>query len=53
MSEYSYSALENGEHMCGTLTTILLLRDQKDAGKIISEITAKLEKLMEEELLPL
>lgn len=53
MSENSYSALENGEYMCGTLTTIFLLRDQKDPGKVLDEITEKLEKLREEELLPL
>ena len=53
MSENSYSALENGEYMCGTLTTILLLKDQNDPGKVMSEITEKLEKLREEELLPL
>ena len=52
-SENSYSALENGEYMCGTLTTIFLLRDQKDPGKVLDEITEKLEKLREEELLPL
>ena len=53
MSENSYSALENGEYMCGTLTTIFLLRDQKDPGKVLDEITETLEKLREEELLPL
>lgn len=53
MSENSYSALETGEYMCGTLTTIFLLRDQKDPGKVLDEITEKLEKLREEELLPL
>lgn len=53
MSENSYSALENGEYMCGTLTVILLLRDQKDPNMVLTEITEKLEKLREEELLPL
>ena len=53
MSENSYSALENGEYMCGTLTTIFLLRDQKDPGKVLDEITEKLEQIREEELLPL
>ena len=53
MSENSYSALEKGEYMCGTLTAILLLQDQKEPSTALAEITEKLEKLREEELLPL
>ncbi len=53
MSENSYSALENGEYMCGTLTAILLLKDQRDPNMILAELSEKFEKLREEELLPL
>lgn len=48
MSEYSYADIESGKKMCGTLTTILLLQDQKDPNKVLSEIMEKLEKIREE-----
>lgn len=51
VAENSYSALETGEYMCGTLTTILLLADQKDLILTINEIMTDLEKIREEELM--
>ena len=53
MSEDSYYDLESGKYMCGTLTAILLLNDQANPKAILNEIAAKLEKLKEEELLPI
>ena len=49
MSENSYSSLEKGEYMCGTLTTILLLCDQNDSAHVLEEIATKLKKLREGE----
>lgn len=49
MSESSYSSLEKGEYMCGTLTAILLISDQEDPAQALRKIAAKLKKLREEE----
>lgn len=51
MSGDSFSNIESGENMCGTLTTIFLLHDQDDPNGILKDITEKLEKLRREEFL--
>ena len=48
MSGDSFSNIESGENMCGTLTTIFLLHDPNG---ILKDITEKLEKLRREEFL--
>lgn len=53
MAENSYSALESGDYMCGTLTTVFLLADQPDPTATLKDIKEKLEKLREEELITL
>ena len=50
MAESSYSALESGENMCGTLTTIFLLSDQIDPYQTLKTLIHKLDKLREGEL---
>ncbi len=50
MSETSYSDIETGIYMCGTLTTILLLQEQDDPNEFLRELKAKFEKLYEKEL---
>ena len=49
MSADSFSDIESGENMCGTLTVFLLLRDQKDRDRIFHEIGSKLDKIRDEE----
>lgn len=51
MSGDSFSSIETGEYMCGSLTAILLLNDQRDPAKVLREIVEKLEKIREEEFL--
>ena len=38
MSKNSYFDIEAGEHMCGTLTTVLLLLEQDDPNTILKRI---------------
>ena len=44
MSESSYSDIETGRTMCGTLTTTLLLSKQNDPGVALKQINEKLHK---------
>lgn len=53
MAESSYSALESGDYMCGTLTTVLLLADQPDPKATLEEIVNRLEKLRKDEMISL
>lgn len=50
MSENSYSSLETGEYMCGTLTTVLLLQEQENPAKFLLELRIKFDKFKEGEL---
>ncbi len=44
MSVNSYSDIETGAHMCGALTTVLLLAEQEDPKSILQEFKEKLDK---------
>ena len=48
MAESSYNMLEKGRYKCGTLTTVLLLKDQEDPKKALEELAEKLEKVRDE-----
>lgn len=50
MSESSYSDIETGESMCGTLTTVLLLGLQPDPHEFINNTASKFQKLYEKEI---
>ena len=50
MSENSYSDIETGTYMCGTLTTVLLLMEQEKPETFLAELHGKFQKLYEEEL---
>lgn len=52
MCDRSYSDIETGACMCGTLTAILLLLEQSDPNEILQNIKLKLENVCarEEEL---
>lgn len=45
----SYTDIESGVHMCGTLTAILLLIDHPDPVSVLAELKEKFEKLYHEE----
>lgn len=47
MSESSYSDIETGLSMCGTLTTVLLLSEQDDPYAYLQELREKLIALYE------
>lgn len=47
MSKNSYFDIEAGEHMCGTLTTVLLLLEQDDPNTILKKIQREFEQLSE------
>ena len=47
MAEGSYSDIESGEYMCGTLTTILLLLMQDDPTFFLEEIKRKFSEQYE------
>ena len=53
MSESSYSDIETGRIMCGTLTTTLLFAEQEDPQECLERLKIKLKKLYEEELQPI
>ncbi len=44
MSETSYSNIETGAYMCGTLTTVLLLSEQSNATDFLNEIKEKFKQ---------
>ncbi len=50
MSESSYSAIETGASMCGTLTAMLLLLEHEDADVFLNELMVKFEKQREEKM---
>ena len=50
MSESSYSDIETGESMCGTLTAILLLGLQPNPCEFINSTLSKFQKLYEKEM---
>lgn len=52
MSESSYSDIETGESMCGTLTTVLLLGMQSDPGEFIQHAERILRNLYNDESRP-
>lgn len=47
MSKNSYFDIESGDHMCGTLTTVLLLLEQDDPNTILKKIQREFEQLSE------
>ena len=49
MNESSYSVLESGVYMCGTLTAILLLSMQEDPKEFLEKISKKFENLYKTE----
>ncbi|MBQ7922895.1 MAG: helix-turn-helix domain-containing protein [Clostridia bacterium] len=49
MTDRSYSDIETGENMCGTLTTILLLAELDDPKTYLQELKGKIDALLEEE----
>ena len=52
MTENSYSDIEAGEYMCGTLTAILLLAEQEDPAAYLRELKAKFDELYERAMQP-
>ena len=45
MNETSYSDIEGGVSMCGTLTTVLLLMNQSDPTAFLGEVSGKFDEL--------
>ena len=45
MSDSSYSDIETGEYMCGTLTAVLLLIAQPDPNQYLQNLEFKLREL--------
>ena len=45
MSDSSYSDIETGGYMCGTLTTVLLLIAQPDPNQFLRKLECKLQEL--------
>ena len=52
MSESSYSDIETGRTMCGTLTVILLLGMQEDPKKFLQDVKLKFIQRYEKEMQP-
>ena len=50
MSENSYSDIETGVYMCGTLTAILLLMEQEDSNAFLQALALAFAKQYEEML---
>jgi len=50
MSESSYSDIETGKAMCGTLTAVLLLSMQEDPNTYLLHLRDLFEKLYEKEM---
>ena len=48
MSDSSYSDIETGENMCGTLTAVLLLIAQPDPNAYLRGLERKLQELQEQ-----
>lgn len=49
MTDHSYSDIETGENMCGTLTAILLLAELDDPKTYLQELKGKIDALLKEE----
>ncbi len=49
MNESSYSVLETGVYMCGTLTAVLLLSMQEDPKEFLQNLLQKFENMYETE----
>ncbi len=52
MTESSYSDIETGKYMCGTLTAILLLTELDDPYEFLQHLSAEFTKLYEREMQP-
>ena len=52
MTENSYSDIETGEYMCGTLTAVLLLAEQEDPAAYLQELKSKFDELYERAMQP-
>ena len=52
MSESSYSDIETGKAMCGTLTAVLLLDMQEDPTDFLQNLRTKFSKQYEERMHP-
>ena len=50
MSESSYSDIETGRTMCGTLTAVLLLAMQKEPSVFLAHVSARFEQKYEKEM---
>ncbi|MBQ7922886.1 MAG: hypothetical protein IJ325_09995 [Clostridia bacterium] len=50
MCDHSYSDIEIGQNMCGTLTAFLLLSTLEDPNAFITKTKEKLEKLSQEKM---
>ena len=48
MSDSSYSDIETGEYMCGTLTAVLLLIAQPDPNRYLRNLERKLQELYDQ-----
>lgn len=53
MSESSYSDIETGRAMCGTLTATLLLTENDDPKEYLVNLNRKFEALYEKEMQPI
>ena len=53
MSESSYSDIETGVSMCGTLTTVLLIAEQEDPDACLRHLRDMLSELYEQEMQPI
>lgn len=53
MSDTSYSDIETGVYMCGTLTAMLLLMQQDDPNIFLDQLKKRFEELNEEVILPI
>ncbi len=52
MSESSYSDIETGKYMCGTLTAVLLFKELEDPTEYFKEIYKSFNDLYGDALLP-
>lgn len=51
MNEKSYSDIETGVYMCGTLTCVFLIMMQEDPNAFLQNLRSKINKLNDEEIL--
>lgn len=50
MNEKSYSDIETGVYMCGTLTCIILIMMQEDPNAFLQNLRQKIDKVYDEEM---